>query len=215
MALLSVLVPDVRMEVPEVPSFVAQRQLLRAMREFCEFTRAWRVNVSVGVTKNVATVNLTSLLPGGTELVDIISMKNADGGAPPEPRTYRWLVKNISDWRSESEPDANYYVLDGNNTVRFMPTPSATTAGKYTARVSVKPLLTATTINDVLVNKYSELFIHGALAYLYAVPRKPWTDASLAQYHDLRFRDGLPSARAEAADEFQTGIPRKVKYGGL
>lgn len=215
MALLTTLVPDVRVEIPEIPSFVAERQLLRALRMFCEETRCWRVDISVSVVANTPKVLLTSLLPSGTELVDIIAVKNTDGGVPVEPRTYMWLNQNTTDWRSETNTAASWYVLDGNNTIRFVPTPSATVTGRYYVRVAVKPLLTATVINDVVINKYDELIVHGALGRLYLIPRKPWTDANLAQYHEALFRNGWASARAEAADEFQTGVPRKVKYGGL
>jgi len=215
MVAISSLVPDVRVEIPEVPSFVAERQLLRALREFAEETRSWRVNIVVSTTADTATVDLTTLLPTNTELVDIISVKNADGGAPPKPRTFAWFDENVSDWRSDTALDAKWFVLDGNNTVRFVPTPSTTVSNQYNVRVAVKPLLVATTINDVIANKYDELLVHGALSKLYAIPRKPWTDMNLGQYHLILFQGGFPAARTEAAEEFQTGVPRRVKYGGL
>jgi len=215
MAAISVLTPDVKVEIPDIPSFVAERQILRATREFTEMTRSWRVNIQVSTTDSVATVDLTALLPAGTELVDIISVKNTIGGAPVEPRTFAWLDENHSDWRSEEALDAKWYVLEGNNTIRFIFTPSTTVANQYFVRVAVKPLLTATVLDDVLVNKYDELLVHGALAKLFLIPRKPWSDTTLAQYHQTLFLAGIPGARTEAAEEFQTGIPRKVKYGGL
>lgn len=215
MAAISALVPDVRVEIPEAPSFVAERQLLRAAREFLEQTRAWRINVQVSTTATIATVDLTALLPADTELVDTISIKNIAGGEPVEPRTYSWLDTNSSDWRSDTTLDAKWFVLDGNNTIRFVPTPSTTVANQYDVRLAVKPLLSATVIDDIVANKYDEALIHGALGKLYALPRKPWTDMNLAQYHQLLFVSSIPGARTEAAEEFQTGVPRKVKYGGL
>jgi len=215
MTALSVLVPDVRVEIPDIPSFVAERQLLRAAREFCEETRAWRVNIDISVVATVPASNITALLPTGTELVDVVSIKNVSGGEPVKPRTYAWLDQNMSDWRSETDLNAIYYVLDGNNAIRFTPTPSVTTAALYNARVAVKPTLSATDINDVVTNKYDEVLVHGALSKLYLIPRKPWTDANLAQFHLALFTSRFAAARTEAAEEFQTGIPRKVKYGGL
>jgi len=215
MTALSVLVPDVRVEIPDIPTFVAERQLLRAAREFCEETRTWRVNVEISVIATIPASNIASLLPSDTELVDVVSIKNIGGGAPVIPRTYAWLDKNTSDWRSETDLNANYYVLDGNNAIRFIPIPSVTTASLYYARVAVKPTLDASAINDIVANKYDEVLVHGALAKLFLMPRKPWTDANLAQYHLALFRASFAPARTEAAEEFQTGIPRKVKYGGL
>ena len=215
MAAVVDLVPDVRVEIPEIPSFVAERQLLRAAREFCEETRTWRVSDQISTVAAIATINLTSILPTSTELVDIISIKNISGGAPPEPRTFAWLDENVSDWRTDTALDAKWYVLDGNNTIRLVPTPSTTTTNQYYIRIAVKPLLTAVTIDDVLVNKYDELLVHGALSKLFLIPRKSWTDTNLAAFHLSLFGGSFAAARTEAAEEFQTGIPRKVKYGGL
>lgn len=215
MAAVTALVPDVRAEIPDIPSFVAQRQILRATRIFCQETRAWRVDFLMSVTTTVSTVVLTSLLPANTELVDIISIKNVGGGAPLQPRTYSWLDTNLTDWRSDTDRNAKYYVRDGNNTIRLVPTPATTVAALYDIRLAVKPLRTATAINDVLVSRYDESLIHGALGFLYRLPRKPWTDIKLAQYHEVMFLNSIPSARADAAEEFQVGVPRKVKYGGL
>jgi len=216
MAAITTLIPDVRVHIPEIPVFVASRELIRAAREFCEMTRAWRVDISIGVTASVATVDLTSLLPATTELVDIISIKNILGGQPVVPRTQAWLDTNLTQWRTLEDLNANYYVQSGNNVIRFVYTPSTTIANKYYARVAVKPLIaTTTTIDDVIVNKYDEVLVHGALARLFVIPRKPWTDPNYATFHKHLFDQSIGPARTEAAEEFQTGIPRRVKYGGL
>lgn len=215
MGLISTLVPDVRVEIPEIVGFVAERQLLRSLREFAEKTRAWRENLTITTVAGDATIDLTTLLPAFTELVDVISIRNIGGSAPPIPRTFIWLDKNVSDWRSSTALDAKWFVLDGNNTVRLVPTPSAEVIDHYTMRLALKPMIGATAIDDVILNKYDEVLIHGALSKLFAMPRKPWTDASLAGFHLSLFMAAIPGARTAAAEEFQTGIPRKVKYGGI
>lgn len=211
---LSTLVPDVRAHIPEVPSFIVQRDLIRATREFCERTRAWRVSVSMVTIASSSTISLTSYLPSNTELVDIISMKNSAGGAPVVPRTIVWLDENLSQWRTNNtSTTASYYVRESNTTIRLIPTPAS--VATYNVRMAVKPLLTATTIDDILVNKFRETFISGALSFLFMIPRKPWTDMNAASIHAARFESGMTEAKAEATDEFQTGIVRTVKYGGL
>lgn len=215
MAAISTLTPDIRTYIPELPGFVVQRHVIRAVREFCEETRAWRTNINLTTTANVSTINLASLLPINTELVDVISMKNSGGGAPVVPRTYAWLDENTSDWRGETNDLANYYVLNGNNTLQLIPTPATTSSNLYNTRVAVKPTLDAATLDDVLLNKYRETIISGTLGLLFMIPRKTWTDLQMAAYHSGRFNEDMKQARSEAADEFQTGVPRKVKYGGL
>jgi hypothetical protein len=216
MAALSELYPDIRAHVPEIPSFVAQREVLRAAREFCEETRSWRYSFNLDTIASIATYDvISSANLTNVELVDIVSIKNASGGEPLKPKTFSWLDTNLSNWRGETATDANYYVLDSNNTIRLIYTPDATTADKYYVRMAVKPLLTSDSISDVIENKYDEFVIHGALARLYFMPRKPWSDTRLGAYHREQFELSWPGARADAANEFQTGVIRKVRYGGL
>ena len=212
---ISTLVPDVRAVIPEVPTFIVTRQVIRAMREFCEETRAWRVDVNLSTVENASTYNLTGLLPTNTELVEIISVKSDEGNAPVEPITTAWLDHNKSTWRDETSSEAMYFYLVSNNTIRLVPTPSATATNKYFVRLAVKPLLTATTFDDQVDNKYNETLISGALANLLMIPRKPWTDFSLGDFYRRKFEAAFAPARAEATDEFQTGVARKVRYGGL
>jgi hypothetical protein len=216
MANISEIIPDIRVHIPEIPSFVATRELLRAAREFCEETRAWRYSFNLSTIANTATYDLISSAGlTNVELVDVVSIKNTDGGEPVKGKTYYWLDANLSDWRSETAEEATWYVLDSNNTIRLVHTPASTTANKYHVRMAVKPLLTSTAISDLIENKYDEYLIHGALSRLYLIPRKPWSDARLGAYHRDRFELSWPGARADAANEFQTGVARKVQYGGL
>ena len=212
MAAISSLVKNILMDIPEIPGFIAQQQYARAMRELCEEARVWRVDATLTTVADTATLSLTPLLPELTELVDIISMKPVSGGATVKPKTQAWLDVNEADWRADTALTAKYYVLNSDGVLRLVPTP--TSAVSYYVRAAVKPTQDVTDVSDLVVNKYSEALISGAKAYLFMQPRKPWTDLNMAQYHRAAFLAAIPEARANAADEFQTGVARKVKYGG-
>jgi hypothetical protein len=213
MAVLSDLVTDVIGDIPEVPGFVAERQYIRALRQLCEEARVWRIEDTMSTVADAPNLLLTAIFPNNTELVDVLSIKPVEGGSSVKPKTQAYLDLNESDWRDQTGQYATWYMLASNNTIRLVPTPSEVVT--YYIRAAIKPTFSATTISDIVVNKYEELLIHGAKAYLFMVPRKPWTDLQLAQYHQAAFLAGIPGARSEAADEFQTGVARKVKYGGL
>jgi hypothetical protein len=216
MASISEMIPDIRVHIPEIPTFAAEREILRSAREFCEETRAWRYSFSLDTIENTATYDFISAAGlTNVELVDVISIKSASGGEPLKPKTFSWFDTNLSDWRSVTATEAQWYVLDSNNTIRLVYTPDATVTDKYYVRMSVKPLLTSKSISDVIENKYDEDVIHGALSRLYFMPRKPWSDIKLGAYHREQFELSWPGARADAANEFQLGVIRKVKYGGL
>jgi len=59
------------------------------------------------------------------------------------------------------------------------------------------------------------VLVNGTLARLYFLPRKPWTDLNLGNYHRTLFELGMNTAKGKATDEHQKGVPRTVKYGGL
>jgi hypothetical protein len=212
---VTTLVQDIISDIPEIPVFVATRQYLRALRVLCEQARVWRINFDVNTVASQDSYDISAYFPSNTELVDILSWKPEDGSTTVKPKTYAWLDKNEADWRTQEALIANYYVLESNNTIRLVPTSSETTASAYHVRAAIKPTTDATQIESLLPNKYSETLINGAKAFLFMTPRKPWTDLQLAQYHQSAFLASIPDARSEAADEFQTGVARKVKYGGL
>ncbi len=216
MADISELIPDVLAAVPDVPNFVAARQFIRATREFSEETRAWRVNFQLDITASTATYDLSANLGTTNELVDIVSIKHIQGGEPIKPRTFSWLDENHSDWRGETAETAKWFVLESNNTIRLVFTPASTLVNAYYVRVAVKPLVaTATTIQDIIANKYDEVLVNGTLSRLYFLPRKPWTDINLGNYYRNLFEIGIAEARGKATDEHQRGVQRTVKYGGL
>jgi len=216
MADIADIIPDVLAAVPEVPIFVARRQFIRTTREFSEETRAWRVSFRLTTVAAQATYNLSTDLGSTNELVDIISIKPLLGGEPIKPRTYAWLDQNHVDWRGETAVVAKWFVLDANNIIHLVFTPSTAVTNAYYIRASVKPLVaTATTIQDIIANKYDEVLVNGTLARLYFLPRKPWTDLNLGNYHRGLFEIGMNAAKGKATDEHQKGVPRTVKYGGL
>lgn len=210
----SELVQDIISDIPEVPVFVAGRQYIRALRVLCERSRVWRTNFQLDTIADQASYDVSGYFSPSLELVDIISMKPVGGGEPVRAKTQAWLDENVTSWRSETSSVAKYFVMESNNTIRLVSTPAETATDAYYVRAAIKPTINATDVDDLIHNKFSELLYHGAKAFLFMTPRKPWTDLQLAQYHQSMFELGIPEARAKAADEFQTGVARKVKYGG-
>lgn len=213
MAAIQTLVLDILADIPEAPSFAAERQYLRALRKLCQEARVWRVDGTLTTTADDPELDATPILPNLTELVDVISLKPTTGGQDLDAKTKKWLDNNATNWRNESADIGKWFVRESNDVVRIVPTPSAATS--YYASVAVKPVYGQTEIDDLVSNHFSELVVHGAKGFLFMMPRKPWTDLNLAQFHMAEFEVGIPEARRLAADEFQTGVPRKVKYGGI
>jgi hypothetical protein len=74
----------------------------------------------------------------------------------------------------------------------------------YTASMALKPLDPVDNDGyvqcpDWLVNKYSQVFVHGVMGALFSLPAKPYSNERLAIYHMRAFNAGIGSARVDVA----------------
>lgn len=78
-----------------------------------------------------------------------------------------------------------------------LPLPNET---QYTMRmwVALKPVLTATAMDEVPLNELEDVIIHGALQHLLVQPNVHWRDLELAAYHAKQYRYRLSERRARA-----------------
>lgn len=214
MASIDVMLPEIHAEVPKLADLIARRALLRSARNFAEETRALRTSFDVDTVSGTPFLDLSAQLPAETELVDVVSIKPNAGGRKLTPTTYAKLDDDTLDWRNRTATVATHYVRDANNTIRLVYTPDATDTAVYHVRAAYKPTLDATTLDDLIINKYDEAIIHGALARLFSQPNKVWSDPNNANYHAAMFMDMKRKATTEAADGYQQNVPRRVQYGG-
>lgn len=117
-------------------------------------------------------------------------------------------------WRSSSytsSPTA-YYIHDG--VIYLVPTPSAAIDAGLNLVLSMQPSLISTTINDQVFSDYRDVISHGALASLFAMHRKPWSNGPLAEYHRQQFelqvgRSGFTVAK----DSTRASLRTKAYFG--
>ncbi|ARZ00536.1 hypothetical protein AXW37_06415 [Yersinia ruckeri] len=65
---------------------------------------------------------------------------------------------------------------------------------------AVEPKRNVSEVPDVLADDYADVIANGALADLFLMPGKPWTDPQRSQYFGTRFVDGYRRAFREALD---------------
>jgi hypothetical protein len=204
------LIPQVILEAPEVPDPVASLQIVLAARELCSFSLAWQADVTFKFAgKKTVPVSLDE-----GELVQPISATYSvsSGGTTshPTPATPAQLDLKDPSWRTRVGPPTNYF-FPTMDTVQFVPTPPQGTA---IVRVAVQPGMTEKTIDDRVGSVFREAIVHGALARLFRIPSRQWTDKGLAAYHLEAFELGKADAQNRGVDMFAK-VARKVKYGGL
>lgn len=77
------------------------------------------------------------------------------------------------------------YLLSGAASVTLVPRPDA--AVTLTMTVALKPSSDSMGVDNAQFDEYCEVIVHGALMRLMLSPKKPYTNAQLAAYHQQQF----------------------------
>lgn len=190
---LSAFFPRLLPSVIGCPEPLAQQALLDSAIEFC--------GRSLAVTTTLEAVTLAA----GEASFEVETPKN----------TIIAQVLNL--WFDGSELDAAPYaeataVSSSNGAPRFfygqdideafnitlMPAPDTTVTGGVIMRVALKPTRTATTVHDILFERYAPAIVDGALAILMAIPDQSYTNEQKALVAGSSARYKANAARTDA-----------------
>lgn len=189
MATLASLVPAVEVNVAGCPVPAIEDAILRSLIEFCTTSRAYRITPDdIAVTANATEIDVE--LPSGTEIAWLIDAELDDVPLdilPPTSVPKSWAV-------DAGNPSAAVVISAAQIALR--PLPSA--SGTLRASFALRPSLKASSYPDDLHALYQEHIVAGALARLYAQPKKEWSDPVLAQYARSQFEAGISSAEYRA-----------------
>lgn len=212
MATIDSLIPRVTVHVYNAPRNFIRQSILETTREFCRGSGFWREDLTPTDTEaDVHTYALT--LPADTEIVDLEDVYFSTKRSL-EPKTGAQLNRINNQWRTQAgEP--YYYMRVDNASVRIVYTPAAAETDAIQVRAILQPALTATTIDDKILNDYDEAILHGTLYRVLRTPGKAWTDLNLATFYEQSFRARIDVAKSRGTDERTKGVARKVKYGGI
>lgn len=193
-------------DVPGCPDAMLNAALRQAAIDFCEQSLAWSYDhpaISV-----VAATSAYPFVPPAQAIVHAITYaKFIDTEIEVEISE-----DNLRIWNWRAQAGTPQYALANPTSVRLVPTPDL--PGTLTLIVALKPSPTATGVDDAMFNEYREAIIHGAKARLMLSPKKPYTDAQLAQYHQQQFtiktgRAGTRHARNYTREALRTSILRR------
>lgn len=176
-------------EVPGCPQVAQTLALRRAAIAFCEQSMVWReshnpISVSVGTAEY-------DFIPPDQAVVHTVQYAQFEGR---ELEITGQDNIRIQDWRDQT--GFPQYLLSGPTALTLVPEPDV--EGTLTLLVTLKPVPGATDIPDLLYNEYREAIVHGALSRLMLSPKKPYTDAGLASYHQHQFQIKTAAAGTRA-----------------
>jgi len=192
--------------VPGCPQAAQTIALRQAAIAFCEQSLAWRyAHPEILVLSDTAkyffdppegaTVHAVTYAEFNDKQIEVSTMEH-------EIKIWNW--RNVS-----GIPE---YVLGGPISFTLVPKPDL--SGTLKVRVVLKPSQGSAGIDDDIFNEYHEAIEHGALARLMLSPKKPYTDAVLANYHAQMFliqtaRAGVREAKSYNRSPLRTSIMRR------
>lgn len=193
-------------DLPGCPFAMIDNALRLAAISFCEQSLAWKYeHPSIAVVSGTADYDY---VPPAEAVVYAITYAQFDDDEI-ETRAGESGIR-IEDWRNQTGTPE--YVLGGATSLTLVPTPDV--SGILTMTVALKPSPDATGVDDSLFNEFRDPIIHGVLARLMLSPKKPYSNPSLATYHQQQFtiltgQAGMRAARNYNRAPLQTAILRR------
>lgn len=192
-------------DLPGCPFPVMDTALRQAAIDFCSQSLAWKYqhpDITV-----VAATAAYPFAPPAESVVHAVTYAEFEG-SEIDCHTGESGIQ-IYDWRNQT--GTPQYVLGGAAALQLVPTPDV--SGTLKLEVALKPSSTATGVDDSIFNEYREAVVHGALGRLMLSPKKPYSNPSLAAYHQQQFtimtgRAGMRQARNYTRALLQTSIRR-------
>lgn len=212
--------------LPDVPGCsepLMDRAIRNAVVQFCERARVLRETLpKINVVADQAEYSCAPSDPTNRALVHVWHLTFE--GKPVERKTedqldlefeeaqdrYAYLFYHhhayagfdSDDWRTAKTSRPRYFYEKRPDKVRLVGIPTTAITDGLEIEIILKPTRAATAVDDFVIEDYYKTLAHGALAELLALPKKPWTDGGLSQYHRGHFEDGIAQAHADALRNF-------------
>lgn len=174
------------------PRNLVLQAILSSGEKFCRYSGIWNdAGTSIQLVDATASYDIT--LPAAAVLCRIEAVHYR--GTPLSPSDAAWGAQASGGY-------APYvFWLDPPDQLVLSPTPSGTFTADdlITYRAVFAPTKDATTLPDVLLDDYEQAIVAGALAHIYAIPGKVWTDRTEAREQEKKFYQGAAAAKIRVA----------------
>lgn len=202
MAALDSFLPRVYLLCPGVPRELAERELLRCARAFCQKTQLLRRTLAVAAEAGEAVVTLPA-----AEGLGVVQVRGVEivGLGYLEPVLESALDAGPAGWADETGMPRRFFCPEPDR-IRVLPTPAAPMVLRVTAVVA--PTLAATSLPDRLLEDYGAAMEAGTAAALLLLPGQPWSNPEAAAAESALYHDGVGRALQRVANGHGVGAAR-------
>ena len=194
MTLLTAMEPLARPYIKDCPRVLVHAEMLRAAREFCEKTHAWRESryVGFGANLNESTINAGE---GNAFVATISARKKGETtkfGYVTNPDDMSLATGVPSLWSSKTIS-------------KLMISPVPIEQIILQVEIALKPALTGTEIPDEIAETWGEGIADGAVYNLLMMEDTEWYNPDRASFHKNRFDNLITDARIKKSTGFRSG----------
>jgi len=184
--------------IPMVPTQAKKEAIINGCRDFCQHAHLWdnQAITAINVVDGTHTYTLASA-DGDICVIDYVQVD----GAPINPVSINELNKKATDWKALTSPRSSMYLLGMADEIRLVYEPSEDIAGGLEVWVCLKPLETATSVEDFLWRDYKKAIAYFAMSEIYSLPGMPWTDFK----QSIIFEEMYEAKRFQAMSKKFTG----------
>lgn len=126
--------------------------------------------------------------------------------------THQYEGLTDTDWRVATADRPNLAFCPDPNTLRLVGIPTTSIADALLVNVVIYPVRTVTEIDDWIFNAYHPAIIAKALALMFSIPNRPWTNAPLSEANELEYQRLVESAQGVAQrNHRRNDAPLRVK----
>lgn len=204
---LSDFLPEVLPQVPGCLDIFAKNAVRNAAIEFCERSGVY-TKLLDPMTIDAGVPDYELDMPDDTVIWK--PLRVLVDGEPIEPKAPRTLDVLRPGWQAETGEVTSFHVRENRRSLRLVLTPDATVADGLVVEASLKPSKDASSFEVSFFEEYFRIIADGALAYLLALPNKPWTNTRKAGEALMRFNMACGKHAIEIA-EAQANAPIRVQ----
>lgn len=180
------------------PTPVVVQYIRDAAIEACERTLAWRYEQpAIRLTPGVWEYPYEN--PSQSEVHAFLTA--TVNGNPVDPVTLEQVYRRYPQWPNmeiEQRSDPRLVLQFDADNFAVAPVPDASANYDMRMIVALKPLRSATGMDQTVFDDLENVIMHGALQHLLVLPGKNWTDRELATYHAKQFTAKITERRARA-----------------
>lgn len=172
-------IPRIAPSVPQCPKQIIKEAIVNTCRDFCQLTQLWDNNAltAIDVVDGTADYDLSSEL-GEIAGIDMVVLDDT----PINPTTLEQLDRLNPSWRQTTTSRSSWYIFGMADSIKLVYEPDDDITGGLEVWVSLKPLRTATTVEDFLYRDFEQGIEYGAKAELFQIPGMAWSSFEMANF---------------------------------